>query len=102
LILEAGPDAAVDLVDPGTEERGGPEGSLRALELSGALEEALATLAPADQVLLKLRFDDNLSAQQIARMLRFPTPFHVYRRINALLATLRETLRARGIENSVP
>ena len=102
LVSEARLDAAADLVDAQTEESGGPEGSLRALELNGALEEAVATLAPADQVLLRLRFDDDFSAQQIARMLRFPSQFHVYRRINALLATLREALRARGIESSVP
>lgn len=102
LMSEAGLDTAADLVDASTEENAGPEGSLRALELSGALEEVLATLPPADQVLLRLRFDDDFSAQQIARMLHFPTPFHVYRRINAVLATLREALRARGIESSVP
>jgi len=96
-------DAAADLVDARTdEESGGPEGSVRALELSNALEEALATLPPADQVLLRMRFEDDLSAQQIATALRYPTPFHVYRRINALLVMLREALRARGIENSVP
>jgi DNA-directed RNA polymerase specialized sigma24 family protein len=67
-----------------------------------ALDAALATLSPSDQVLLRLRFDDGLSAQQIARTLHYPTPFHVYRRINALLARLRELLRARGIESSVP
>src|SRR5678816_3144652 len=87
LMSEAGLDAGADLVDTQTEENGGPEGNLRAIELSGALEEVMATLAPADQVLLRLRFDDDLSAQQIARTLRFPSQFHVYRRINALLAT---------------
>jgi len=102
LMSEAGLDAGADLVDTQTEENGGPEGNLRAIELSGALEEVMATLAPADQVLLRLRFDDDLSAQQIARTLRFPSQFHVYRRINALLATLRDALRARGVESSTP
>ena len=102
LVSEAGLDAGADLVDARSEENGGPEGNLRAIELSEALEDALATLAPADQVLLRLRFDDDLSAQQIARTLRFPSQFHVYRRINALLATLRDVLRARGIEGSIP
>ena len=102
LISDAGLDGAGDLVDARTEEHGGPEGRLRVVELNGALEEVLGTLAPADQVLLRLRFDDDLSAQQIARTLRFPTQFHVYRRINTLLEVLREALRARGIESSVP
>jgi DNA-directed RNA polymerase specialized sigma subunit len=51
-----------------------------------------------DRLLLKLRFDDGLSAPEIARLLGFPTPFHVYRRLNALYARLRGGLRERGIE----
>jgi RNA polymerase sigma factor (sigma-70 family) len=90
-----------EVVDARSEEND-PAEQLRALELMGALDAALATLSPSDQVLLRLRFDDGLSAQQIARTLHYPTPFHVYRRINALLASLRELLRARGIESSVP
>lgn len=91
-----------DAVDAGTQGADGPDEQLRALELHDALETALATLPVADQLLLRLRFHDERSAQQIARVLHFPTPFHVYRRINALLAQLRATLRARGIESSVP
>ena len=102
LALDAGVDELTETADAATTEADGPEERLRILELSGALDAALAALAPADQVLLRLRFDDGLSAQQIARTLHYPTPFHVYRRINALLAQLRATLRARGIESSIP
>ena len=102
LVSDAGLDAGAELVDAQTEETSGPEGNVRVLELTTALEDALSTLPPEDQVLLRLRFDDDLSAQQIARTLRFPSQFHVYRRINALLEGLREALRARGIESSVP
>jgi RNA polymerase sigma factor (sigma-70 family) len=91
-----------DAVDAATQDVDGPDDQLRALELHDALEAALATLPPSDQLLLRLRFDDERSAQQIARALQYPTPFHVYRRINALLAQLRATLKARGIESSVP
>jgi RNA polymerase sigma factor (sigma-70 family) len=91
-----------EVIDARSEEGDDPTARLRALELRGALDAALATLPPSDQVLLRLRFDDGLSAQQIAHTLHYPTPFHVYRRINALLARLRELLRARGIESSVP
>ena len=44
-------------------------------------------------LLLKLRFVDDLAAQEIARLLDYPSPFHVYRRLNALLAELRRTLQ---------
>ena len=102
LAHDVGVEELTDAVDPGTPESDGPDERLRARELLDALDAAIAMLPPADQVLLRLRFDDGRSAQQIARALHYPTPFHVYRRINALLAQLRDTLRARGIESSVP
>ena len=102
LALDVGVEEFTEALDPGTSEKDGPDEVLRAHELLNALDAVLATLSPADQVLLRLRFDDGLSAQQIARTLHYPTPFHVYRRINALLAQLRAMLRARGIESSVP
>ena len=76
--------------------------SLQAGELHDALEAALARLAPADRVLLKLRFEDDLSAREIAAVLRMPTLFHVYRRLDALLKELRVALRTRGVEGSEP
>jgi RNA polymerase sigma factor (sigma-70 family) len=102
LALDVGVEEFSEALDPGTPEKDGPDERLRARELLDALDAVLATLAPADQLLLRLRFDDGLSAQQIARTLHYPTPFHVYRRINALLAELRAMLRARGIESPVP
>jgi RNA polymerase sigma factor (sigma-70 family) len=103
LALDVGLAEFTEAVESATQESDdGPEDRLRTLELHGALDAALATLSPSDQLLLRLRFDDGRSAQQIARALHYPTPFHVYRRLNALLAQLRATLRARGIESSVP
>ena len=102
LARDVGIEEFDDAVDAGTPEADGPDEQLRALELHDALEAALATLPASDQVLLRLRFEDERSAQQIARVLHYPTPFHVYRRINALLAQLRASLKARGIESSVP
>ena len=46
----------------------------------------------ADQLLLRLRFDEELTARQIAGLLGLPTPFHVYRRLDAVCATLRTRL----------
>jgi DNA-directed RNA polymerase specialized sigma subunit len=51
---------------------------------------------------LRLRFDDELSAQEIAHLLGFSSAFHVYRRVNALLARLRRSLEAQGIESALP
>ena len=58
--------------------------------------------AAADRLLIKLRFDDDLSAREIAGLVGLPTPFHVYRRLNALLGQLRRVLRQRGIHEAEP
>jgi hypothetical protein len=34
--------------------------------------------------------------------LQFPSPFHVYRRLNGVLASLRVALKRRGIESAMP
>ena len=56
------------------------------------LETAIRTLDSGDQVLLALRFQDDRSARDIASFLKLPTPFHVYRRLTRVLATLRQAL----------
>lgn len=75
---------------------------LSVLEVRQALAAALDTLAPADRLMLKLRFEDDLSAQQIARVLHLPTPFHVYRRLDAVTKSIRRVLEARGVESATP
>ena len=79
-----------------------PASALQAGELHRALDAATACLAATDRLLLKLRFDDDLSAREIAGLLGLPTPFHVYRRLNALLQELRRVLRQRGIHEAEP
>ena len=54
-----------------------------------ALARATRALAPSDQLLLRLRFEDDLSAKEIAALLGLPTPFHVYRRLAGVCAKLR-------------
>ncbi len=88
-----------ELADPTAED---PEMELRRRELTAALGEALDELKPQDQLLLALRFDNQLSARRISEILDFPTPFHVYRRLNGLFATIREQLESRGITDPEP
>lgn len=78
------------------------DAGIRALELSAALEAALARLDVADRLLIRLRFDDGLSVPTIACMIRAPSAAHVYRRLDRVLASLRATLREAGVEDSVP
>lgn len=81
---------------------GDPEQALREAELRATLADALSALAPADQLLLTLRFRDGLSGAAIARAVGQPSPFHVYRRLNGLYAELRVALARRGVEDPVP
>jgi RNA polymerase sigma factor (sigma-70 family) len=74
----------------------GADAEMIAAEQSQALDRAVARLEPRDRLILALRFEDDLSAREIATLLAFPTPFHVYRRINALLESLRAALPPRG------
>ena len=74
-----------------------PERSAYLAECRTALWAALEDLEPEDRLLLKLRLQDELTAREIADLMDFPTQFHVYRRVNALCATLRRELRASGI-----
>ena len=95
LVAEMDPD---EIASKGVD----PEQSLQVGELHDVLEAALASLAPADRVLLKLRFEDELPAREIAAVLRMPTVFHVYRRLEALLKELRVALKTRGVEDAEP
>jgi RNA polymerase sigma factor (sigma-70 family) len=71
-------------------------------ELHERLADALDSLDAADRLLLALRFRDALPAARIAPILSLPSPFHVYRRLNHVLAHLRRELESRGIEDAVP
>jgi RNA polymerase sigma factor (sigma-70 family) len=82
--------------------QGGPEHALRNGQLQQALACVIGSLDADDQLLLKLRFSDDLPAQRIATVMAMPTPFHVYRRLKAVCAELRRRLVARGVEDSTP
>lgn len=75
---------------------------LERAELNGHLARCVEALDASDQLLLTLRFQHGLSARQIARSLSFPTTFHVYRHLDRLLRGLKEQLRKRGVEDSLP
>ena len=79
-----------------------PDLRLRRDELRSALDQALEELAPADQLLLRRRFEDGLSVKEIARLMRLPTVFHLYRRMNRLFGDLRARLESSGIDGPVP
>lgn len=69
-------------------------------ERAAILSAAVGALAPRERLLIALRFEDGLSAPRIARVLGLPTPFHVYRQLNSILARLRAALAARGVRDT--
>lgn len=88
--------ALVDEHEVGAEER------LHARQLHAALQRAVLELTTEEQLLLRLRFDDGRPVPEIARLMRAPTPFHIYRRLRAICATLRRALARDGFEEGAP
>jgi len=92
---------AVD-VDALADHREDPEGTVRRVELEEALARAVRELESGDQLLLAMRFVDASSARVIADTLGYPSPFHVYRRLNKVLAALRVRLEEHGFAGPQP
>jgi RNA polymerase sigma factor (sigma-70 family) len=76
---------------------GDADQNLARREVSLVLAAVLDTLEWRDRLLLHFLFEEDFTAKQIARLMRFPTQFHVYRRRNQLLQLLHERLRDRGV-----
>ena len=91
-----------DTLEQIADEQKDPELTLRNGQLREALENAVGSLSPDDQLLLKLRFHDDLPAQRIASIMSFASQFHVYRRLKAVCAELRRRLQRQGVEDSAP
>lgn len=80
------PDAIID------ERASRPDDAIVRAETAEALRAALDSLDARARLLLALRFEDEHSASSIAGMLGLPSPFHVYRLLNGILAQLRARL----------
>jgi RNA polymerase sigma factor (sigma-70 family) len=77
-----------------------PDVAVEQAEWRSTLEAALANLDTQDRVILRLRFEDDVSVPEIARLLRLGSPFALYRRIDRILAGLRTALAAAGIRDA--
>jgi RNA polymerase sigma factor (sigma-70 family) len=76
---------------------GGADEELSRKHTSLALASALESLEPRDRLLLRLLFEEELTVKETARLMGFPTQFHVYRRRDQLLARLRLRLVKQGV-----
>lgn len=77
-----------------------PDSAVLEHERRAALSHALSTLDETDQLLLTLRFDDELPIQTIAPMVGLRSRFQVHRRLNAVLTQLRGVLQEQGFTES--
>ncbi len=73
------------------------EASVVREERQKLLEDAIAELDLRDQLLLTLRFEDEITVEKIAPMIGAPSRFHVYRRLKSTLARLRTALERKGM-----
>ncbi len=71
----------------------------RSSQANAAVRSAMASMSAEDRVILRLRFIENASIANIARALGVEQR-PLYRRIEALLATLRRALEAAGVDAS--
>ncbi|HJR33518.1 MAG TPA: sigma-70 family RNA polymerase sigma factor [Gemmatimonadales bacterium] len=77
-----------------------PDSALLRGELRNGLHRAVRCLTASDRLVLRLRFEDDRSVPEIARMLGAASPFGMYRRIDRILAELRRALKSGGIEEA--
>jgi RNA polymerase sigma factor (sigma-70 family) len=78
------------------------DAAIRHEQLTQALQCALARLEPEERLLITLRFLDGRPVRDIARALKLSSVFHVYRRLDAVLQRLRESLVRIGVEDAEP
>lgn len=92
LMLNEGEDVDIEIIPD--DRASSPEERLDRDARTRLIRSLLGALSARDQLLLQLRFHHGLSAAEIAQVMQLPTPFHVYRRLQTLLAQLKRSLRA--------
>jgi RNA polymerase sigma factor (sigma-70 family) len=83
-------DAAIQPEDPGP----GPEALAQAEQERSQLEAAMARLQPRQRLLLRLRFQQDLTLEEVARLTRIPDPYRANREIQAALAALAQFMKS--------
>jgi len=72
----------------------GPEALTLQAQQQARLEAALLQLPPQQRLLLRLRFEQDLTLAEVARLTRQPDPFRVNRQIQAALAALADLMES--------
>jgi RNA polymerase sigma factor (sigma-70 family) len=89
------------LLEPPVAEAAGPECALdcdvTAARTQEVVTQVMQSLPAEDRLIVRLRFEDDVPAVDIARMLQLDQK-RLYRRIERLLGTFRSSLQAHGID----
>ena len=72
------------------------EGANTSARAQGLIDDVMTALDPQDRIVLRMRFEDDISVADIARTLRLDQK-RLYRRIEELLAGFRRSLGDRGL-----
>jgi RNA polymerase sigma factor (sigma-70 family) len=83
-------EAALQPEEPGP----GPDALAQMEQDRTMLEAALSRLQPRQRLLLRLRYQENLTLDEVARLTRLPDPFRAKREIQAALAALAQLIRS--------
>ena len=84
-------EATMQLAEPGP----GPEEVSHVDQERAALAAALARLAPRERLLLRLRYEQDLTLEEVARLMRLPDPFRANRQIQGALASLSKLMKSK-------
>ncbi len=77
-------DPSLQVADPGA----GPDDLTEAMQVRQQLQDALAQLPTEQRLLLRLRYEQDLTLAEVARLMRLPDPFRANRQIHAALDAL--------------
>lgn len=88
-----------ELVDDGATTA---DAAISAAELRAVLAKAIATLSDHDRLLVKLRFEDDATAGEIAVLMGFNSQFHVYRRLKTIFRRMKKELERHGVRGPTP
>jgi RNA polymerase sigma factor (sigma-70 family) len=90
-----GADRERDLPDPNTD----PESEAARREFLTALRRAMANLLPRDRLVLRLRFEQDLSLEEIADLMHLGTPLKAQRCVQKALSKTRDELLVQGVSS---
>jgi len=82
-----------------TDPQGDPESEAAKREFLDALHEAMVELEPDERLLLRLRYEQDLSLEEISNLMQLGTPLKAQRSIQKALSKVRQDLLVKGISS---